>query len=66
MALGNLSVFNSAMNKAEFKEKFGRFIQYGAKMISGVLTDTDPSPTPERKELIAKVCAILNVFRIIL
>jgi hypothetical protein len=52
----NLNVFNSAMGKAEFKEKLGRVIQYGARMVSGILTDADlQSPSAERKELIAKV-----------
>ena len=52
----NLNVFNSAMGKAEFKEKLGRVIQYGARMVSGILTDADlQSPNSERKELIAKV-----------
>ena len=62
MTLGNLGVFNSAMNKAEFKEKLGRLIQYGAKLVSGVLTETDPTPSADRKELIAKVCLVLHVY----
>lgn len=54
----NLNVFNNAMGKAEFKEKLGRVLQYGARMVSGILTDADiSSPSKERKELIAKVCA---------
>jgi hypothetical protein len=52
----NLKVFNSAMGKAEFKEKLGRVLQYGARMISGMLTDADKvSPSKDRKELMAKV-----------
>jgi hypothetical protein len=54
--LNNLNIFNSAMNKAEFKEKFGRVLQYGARMVSGILSDADiQSPNKDRKELIAKV-----------
>jgi len=53
---GGLNVFNSAMGKAEFKEKLGRLIQYGARMMSGILVDADiASPSKERKELISKV-----------
>lgn len=54
-AMGSLNLFNSAMNKAEFKEKLGRLIQYGAKMVSGVLSDSNAASTTEGKELIAKV-----------
>ena len=55
----NLNVFNSAMGKAEFKEKLGRFLQYGARMLSGILTDADiASPNQGRKDLISKVCII--------
>ena len=56
----NLNIFNSAMGKAEFKEKLGRVLQYGARMVSGFLTDADlQSPSAERKELIAKVCTLI-------
>ena len=61
--MSNLNVFNSAMNKAEFKEKFGRVLQYGARMVSGILTDADlQSPSKDRKDLIAKVCRIVIAF----
>jgi hypothetical protein len=61
--MSNLNVFNSAMNKAEFKEKFGRVLQYGARMVSGILTDADiQSPSKDRKELIAKVCFLHITF----
>jgi hypothetical protein len=52
----NLNIFNNAMGKAEFKEKLGRVLQYGARMVTGILTDADlQAPSAERKELIAKV-----------
>ena len=59
-SLAHLNVFNSAMGKADFKEKLGRLLQYGARMVSGILSDSDVSKqaSPERKELIAKVCII--------
>ena len=54
-----LAVFNSAIGKADFKEKLGRVIQYGARMVSGVLTDADKlSPSKDRQDLIAKVFKI--------
>ena len=54
--MSNLNLFNSAMGKAEFKEKLGRLLQYGARMVSGILTDSDKlSPSKDRQELIAKV-----------
>ena len=55
-----VNIFNSAFAKADFKEKFGRMLQYGARMVSGILTDADAaSPSKDRKELIAKVCYCL-------
>ena len=52
-----ISIFNSAMGKADFKEKLGRVLQYGARMVSGILTDADKlSPSKDRQELITKVC----------
>ena len=60
----NLNIFNSAMGKAEFKEKLGRVLQYGARMISGILTDADlQAPSAERKELIGKVCLFRSTVR---
>jgi hypothetical protein len=57
LLMENLNVFNNAMAKADFKEKFGRMIQYGARMVSGILTDADKvSPNKDRQALIAKVC----------
>jgi hypothetical protein len=54
--MDNLNTFNSAIAKAEFKEKLGRLLQYGARMISGLLTDSDKlSPSKDRQQLIAKV-----------
>jgi hypothetical protein len=54
--MDNLAVFNSAIGKAEFKEKFGRLLQYGARMLSGILTDADIiPPSKNRQELIEKV-----------
>jgi alpha-D-ribose 1-methylphosphonate 5-triphosphate synthase subunit PhnH len=58
----NLNVFNSAMGKAEFKEKFGRVLQYGARMISGILTDADKlSPSKDRQDLISKINSFQSV-----
>lgn len=55
--MDNLNTFNSAFAKAEFKEKLGRLLQYGARMISGLLADADKlSPSKDRQQLIAKVC----------
>ena len=57
LLMENLNVFNNAMAKADFKEKFGRMIQYGSRMVSGILTDADKvSPNKDRQALIAKVC----------
>ena len=54
--MDQITIFNSAMGKADFKEKFGRGLQYGARMVSGILTDADKlSPSKDRQELIAKV-----------
>ncbi len=56
----NVDIFNNAMAKAEFKDKFGRAIQYGARMVAGFLTDADSiSPSKDRRELIAKVWSVL-------
>lgn len=52
----NVDIFNNSMAKAEFKDKFGRALQYGARMVAGILTDADKvSPSKDRQELIAKV-----------
>lgn len=58
LIMDNLNVFNSAMGKAEFKEKLGRVLQYGARMVSGVLADADKlSPSKDRQDLIGKINA---------
>lgn len=56
LLIRNVDVFNSAMAKADFKEKLGRVLQYGARMISGFLSDADQaSPNKDRQDMIAKV-----------
>jgi hypothetical protein len=54
--MDQINIFNNAMAKADFKEKLGRVLQYGARMVSGLLTDADKlSPSKDRQATIAKV-----------
>lgn len=63
IVMDNLNTFNSAIAKADFKEKLGRMLQYGARMISGILTDADKlSPSKDRQQLIAKVRSRLRMW----
>ena len=57
-----VAIFNSCMSSSEFKEKFARALQYGARMLGGILTDVDKvSPNGDRADLIKKVtCFVPN------
>lgn len=58
--MSQIDLFNAAMSKADFKEKLARLLQYGAKMVSGLIGDADVNLLhKDRIELISKVCVIL-------